>query len=81
MIDESALRRPLGGVEAMRAQLRHLIEVTEYPRVTLQVMPFSRGGHPAAGGSFTVLRFAEPDLRVTDTKSLIANTNGNASVA
>jgi transcriptional regulator with XRE-family HTH domain len=62
VIDESALRRPLGGVEAMRAQLRHLIEVTEYPRVTLQVMPFSRGGHPAAGGSFTVLRFAEPDL-------------------
>jgi hypothetical protein len=62
VIDESALHRPLGGVEAMRAQLRHLIEVTEYPRVTLQVMPFSRGGHPAAGGSFTVLRFGEPDL-------------------
>jgi transcriptional regulator with XRE-family HTH domain len=62
VIDESALRRPLGGVEVMQAQLRHLIEVTEYPRVTLQVMPFSRGGHPAAGGSFTVLRFAEPDL-------------------
>jgi transcriptional regulator with XRE-family HTH domain len=62
VIDESALRRPLGGAEAMRAQLRHLIKVTEYPRVTLQVMPFSRGGHPAAGGSFTVLRFGEPDL-------------------
>jgi transcriptional regulator with XRE-family HTH domain len=62
VIDESALRRPVGGVEAMKAQLRHLIEVTEYPRVTLQVMPFSRGGHPAAGGPFTVLRFAEPDL-------------------
>ncbi len=46
----------------MRAQLRHLMEVTEYPRVTLQVIPFSRGGHPAAGGSFTVLRFGEPDL-------------------
>jgi transcriptional regulator with XRE-family HTH domain len=62
VIDESALHRPLGGVAAMRAQLRHLVEVTEYPRVTLQVMPFSRGGHPAAGGSFTVLRFGEPDL-------------------
>ncbi|HMH91485.1 MAG TPA: helix-turn-helix transcriptional regulator [Streptosporangiaceae bacterium] len=62
VIDESALRRPLGGVAAMKVQLRHLIEVTQYPRVTLQVMPFSRGGHPAAGGSFTVLRFAEPDL-------------------
>ena len=62
VIDESALHRPLGGVPAMRAQLRHLIQVTEHPRVTLQVMPFSRGGHPAAGGSFTVLRFGEPDL-------------------
>jgi transcriptional regulator with XRE-family HTH domain len=62
VIDESALRRPLGGSDVMRAQLRHLMEVAEYPRVTLQVIPFSRGGHPAAGGSFTVLRFAEPDL-------------------
>jgi transcriptional regulator with XRE-family HTH domain len=62
VIDESALRRPLGGADAMKVQLRHLIAVTEYPRVTLQVMPFSRGGHPAAGGSFTVLRFGEPDL-------------------
>jgi transcriptional regulator with XRE-family HTH domain len=62
VIDESALRRPLGGSDVMRAQLRHLADVTEYPRVTLQVIPFSRGGHPAAGGSFTVLRFAEPDL-------------------
>jgi transcriptional regulator with XRE-family HTH domain len=62
VIDESALRRPVGGREVMRAQLRHLIDVAEFARVTLQVMPFSRGGHPAAGGSFTVLRFAEPDL-------------------
>jgi transcriptional regulator with XRE-family HTH domain len=62
VIDESALRRPVGGRDVMRAQLRHLLEVSEYPRVTLQVMPFSRGGHPAAGGSFSALRFAEPDL-------------------
>lgn len=62
VIDESALRRPVGGRDVMRAQLRHLVEVAEFPRVTLQIMPFSRGGHPAAGGSFTVLRFAEPDL-------------------
>ncbi|MGH3277419.1 MAG: helix-turn-helix domain-containing protein [Streptosporangiaceae bacterium] len=62
VIDESALRRPLGGADVMRSQLRHLIEIARYPQVTLQIMPFSRGGHPAAGGSFTVLRFAEPDL-------------------
>ncbi len=62
VIDESALRRPLGGREVMRAQLQHLIEVTESPQVTLQIMPFDRGGHSAAGGSFALLRFAESDL-------------------
>jgi Domain of unknown function (DUF5753)/Helix-turn-helix domain len=62
VVDESALRRPLGGRDVMRAQLRHLLELAELPHVTLQVMPFSRGGHSAAGGSFSILRFAEPDL-------------------
>jgi transcriptional regulator with XRE-family HTH domain len=62
VIDESALRRPLGGREVMRAQLRHLLEVADLPQVTMQLMPFERGGHSAAGGSFAILRFAEPDL-------------------
>jgi transcriptional regulator with XRE-family HTH domain len=62
VIDESALRRPLGGRDVMRAQLTHLVGLTELPQVTLQVMPFDRGGHSAAGGSFSILRFAEPDL-------------------
>ena len=46
----------------MRAQLAHLIEVASLPRITLQVVPFARGGHAASGGSFTVLRFAEPEV-------------------
>jgi transcriptional regulator with XRE-family HTH domain len=62
VIDESALRRPLGGASVMRAQLQRLIELAELPRVTIQVMPFDRGGHSAAGGSFSILRFAAPDL-------------------
>ena len=62
VIDESALRRPLGGQEVMREQLRHLVEVAELPHVTLQVMSFNRGGHSPAGGSFSILRFAQPDL-------------------
>ena len=62
VIDESALRRPLGGRDAMRTQLSRLLELTELPHVTLQVMPFDRGGHSVAGGSFSILRFAEPDL-------------------
>jgi transcriptional regulator with XRE-family HTH domain len=62
VIDESALRRPLGGRDVMRVQLAHLVALTELPQVTLQVMPFDRGGHSAAGGSFSILRFAEPEL-------------------
>ncbi len=62
VIDEAALRRPIGGRQVMRAQLKHLLEAAALPHVTLQVVPFRRGGHAAAGGSFTVLRFAAPDL-------------------
>ena len=62
VIDEAALRRPLGGPELSRAQLTHLIEMSELPNVSLQIVPFSYGGHAAAGGSFSLLRFPEPDL-------------------
>ena len=62
VIDEAALRRPLGGRAVMRAQINRLIEVARLPHVTVQVAPFRRGGHAGAGGSFTVLRFAEPGL-------------------
>jgi len=62
VVDEAALRRPLGGRKVMRAQLSRLLEIAELSNVTLQVMPFHRGGHAGAGGSFTVLRFGEPDL-------------------
>ncbi|MGH4026539.1 MAG: helix-turn-helix domain-containing protein [Pseudonocardiaceae bacterium] len=61
-LDESVLRRPVGSRETQRAQLRHLIDMAELPTITLQVVPFDVGGHAAAGGPFTILRFAEPDL-------------------
>lgn len=62
VVDEAALRRPIGGKEVMRAQLERLIEVTKEPNITLQVVPFSSGGHAAEGGAFTILRFPEVDL-------------------
>ncbi len=62
IIDEGALRRPVGGRTIMRAQLNQLIEVAGLRHVTVQVVPFGRGGHAAAGGSFTVLRFNDPDM-------------------
>ena len=62
IVDEAALRRPIGGREVMRAQLVQLLEATEQPQVTLQVMPFRSGGHAAEAGAFTIMRFPEPDL-------------------
>jgi transcriptional regulator with XRE-family HTH domain len=62
VVDEAVLRRPLGGRPAMRSQLKHLLEMTDRPDITLQMVPFKLGGHAAAGGPFSILRFAEPDL-------------------
>ena len=62
VLDEAALSRPIGGPSVMRAQLAHLIEMSQRPNVTIQVLPFKVGGHAAAGGPFSVLHFAESDL-------------------
>jgi len=62
VLDEAALRRAPSGRDSMRAQLRHLLEVTELPHVTVQVVPFSSGAHAAAGGAFSILRFEGWDV-------------------
>ncbi|GGS99992.1 helix-turn-helix domain-containing protein [Nonomuraea spiralis] len=62
VIDEAALRRPIGGFEVMRAQLEHLIDLMRQPNITIQIMPFSFGGHSAEGGAFSILRFPDRDL-------------------
>ncbi|MEY9846760.1 helix-turn-helix domain-containing protein [Streptacidiphilus sp. MAP5-3] len=62
VIDEAALRRPIGGPKVMRAQVQALIEMAELSNVVLQVMPFRFGGHAAETGAFSILRFPEQDL-------------------
>jgi transcriptional regulator with XRE-family HTH domain len=52
MVDEGALR----------GQIERLMAATREPNVTLQVLPFTFGGHAAEGGAFTVMRFPEPDM-------------------
>jgi hypothetical protein len=61
VIDESVLHRPIGGRQVLLAQIEHLLDVTKRPHVTLQVLPYQLSGY-AAEGSFTTLRFAEPEL-------------------
>jgi transcriptional regulator with XRE-family HTH domain len=62
VIDEAVLRRNLGGREAMREQLDHILEISKRTHVTVQVVPFDRSDVAAVGGPFTLLRFAEADL-------------------
>ena len=62
VLDEAVLRRPIGGSEVMREEIEYLIKMAEHPAVTLQIVPFRVGGHSAAGGPFSILRFAEPEL-------------------
>jgi hypothetical protein len=57
IVDEGALRRQIGGRAVMRKQLDHLIEASEMPNVTIQVLPFAEGGHPGTLGSIAILEF------------------------
>jgi transcriptional regulator with XRE-family HTH domain len=59
VLDEASLRRLVGGTEVFMEQLRRLVEVAELPNVTLQVIPFDKGAHIAAGTAFSVLKFAD----------------------
>src|SRR5216684_7450436 len=62
VIDEAVLSRPAGNRAVMQGQLKHLAEMAMRSNVTIQIIPFQAGGHSAAGGPFSILRFAEPDL-------------------
>lgn len=62
VVDESVLRRPVGGNAVLRKQIEYLIEMAKRPNIIIQVLPYSAGGHAAAGGSYSILRFAEAEL-------------------
>jgi Domain of unknown function (DUF5753)/Helix-turn-helix domain len=62
VVDEAALRRSVGGAEVMRAQLERLVAATKQPNVTLQVLPFGAGAHPAMVSAFSLLRFGDKQL-------------------
>jgi transcriptional regulator with XRE-family HTH domain len=62
VIDEVALRRPIGSPAIRRAQLDHLLAVAKRPGLTIQVCPFATGASYAAPGSFSILQFAAEDL-------------------
>lgn len=65
VLSEAVIRRKVGGAEVMRGQLARLASVARQPDITIQVLPFSAGAHPAMEGSFSILGFREasdPDV-------------------
>jgi hypothetical protein len=62
VMDETVLRRPIGGPDVMRAQIDRLIEGAAMPNVRLQIMPFAAGPHPAMYGPFHIFRFQIQEL-------------------
>jgi transcriptional regulator with XRE-family HTH domain len=60
ILDEAVLHRVIGGREVMARQLRRVVEEMERPNVTVQVIPYSVGAHPALDSNFNVLEFAGP---------------------
>ena len=59
IMDESAIRRVIGGLETTRDQLQHLIDMSQLPNVTIQVLPSDAGEHPFLGGPAALLEFRE----------------------
>ena len=60
VLGEAALHRQVGGPETMREQLKHLLNVSRLSTMTLQVLSFKAGAHPAGHGAFTMLGFPIP---------------------
>lgn len=60
VVDEAALRKKVGGVDVMRTQIRHLVEMAERPNIDIQVIRDDQGSHAAMDGSFMVLDFPDP---------------------
>ncbi|MFF1375296.1 helix-turn-helix domain-containing protein [Streptomyces sp. NPDC058308] len=62
VMDETALRRPVGDAQVMRDQIDRLLETAEMPHVTLQIATFAAGPHPGTYGPFVLFRFAMAEL-------------------
>jgi transcriptional regulator with XRE-family HTH domain len=70
VLNEAAIRRVVGGSEVMRAQLMHIAAMASRQHISVQVLPFRAGAHPAMDGSFIILGFPEaPDPDVVYLES------------
>lgn len=62
VLDESVVRRAIGGPAAMARQLSHLIDLAQRPNITVRVVPFDQGAYSGVDGTFTIYEFADPSV-------------------
>jgi len=73
VLDEAALHRMMGGRRVMSAQLERLIEAAHLPNVTIQIIPFTLGAHPAVESNFNILEMPAPTPGVVFVEGLVGS--------
>jgi transcriptional regulator with XRE-family HTH domain len=82
VLDEAALRRPVGGTAVMAETLRHVADLATRHRIIVQVLPFRAGTHAAMGGSLKLMEFADaPTLCFVEGLDMGALLDDPATVA
>jgi transcriptional regulator with XRE-family HTH domain len=64
VLEESLLRRPVGGHEIFREQLYRLTDLWKLPNVSIRLLPHSIGAHPGLDGPFQIINLSPPDPSV-----------------
>ncbi|RKN46250.1 helix-turn-helix domain-containing protein [Micromonospora endolithica] len=64
LLDETAVRRPVGGPAVLDAQLGRLLEVAALPHVRLHIVPLNVGEHVGLGGGFVLVELADGEQAV-----------------
>jgi transcriptional regulator with XRE-family HTH domain len=75
IIGEAAILAPVGGRAVMDAQLQHLLNLAERPKVSIQMLPFSAGAHVGMSGAFVVMSF---DSTLDGGIVYVENSGGDA---
>ena len=74
VLDEAALRRLVGGRQVMADQLVRILDMSALPNITVQVLPFERGAHPALEANFSILQLPDPTPGVVFAEGMIGST-------
>lgn len=74
VLDEAALRRLVGGHRVMADQLAKILDMSALPNITVQVLPFELGAHPALEANFSILQLPDPTPGVVFVEGMIGST-------